>query len=193
MLVLQRLTIVHVAPQRCTLFSLGGAKVLLFFDICKYFNEKKCKKNDNIFIIYYEKISKFFTKFICARAFLCVYLHPKLCAFMRRTLKETHVCEYCGATFKARKGAKYCSDSCRVLAANARKAQPKAVAQPEPVLKAPVKPIFSPSERKTAPIGTISHGQKEMTADEARAQLKSFLVQAGIFAAVTYLFDIKWK
>ena len=112
---------------------------------------------------------------------------------MRRTLKETHVCEYCGATFKARKGAKYCSDSCRVLAANARKTKPKAVALPEHVAKTPAKDIFRPSERKTAPIGAVSQPQREMTAEEAKAQLKSFLVQAGIFAAVTYLFDIKWK
>ena len=112
---------------------------------------------------------------------------------MRKSLRETHVCEYCGATFKARKGAKYCSDSCRVLAANARKNGTAVKSETKPTAQAPIKPVFSRSEPRTAPIGAVSQVQSQMTAEEAKAQLKDFLIKAGLFAAVTYLFDIKWK
>lgn len=37
------------------------------------------------------------------------------------TIMESHICEYCGKEFQGRKGAKYCSSSCRGLACRARK------------------------------------------------------------------------
>jgi len=109
---------------------------------------------------------------------------------MQRTERQIHVCEYCGKTFKARKGARFCSNSCRVLAAKARK-ETKSVGTI--AKEQPIKPQNLPVARTSVPVRTISQPERVITPEQAKAELKDFLIKAGLYITLAYIFDNERK
>ena len=105
---------------------------------------------------------------------------------MQRTKRLLHTCEYCGNTFQARKGARFCSNSCRVLASKARNEQKSVGATPK---ETATKAQNVPAQRTFAPAAVNYAPAMNITPEQAKAELREFLVKAGLFVTLSYIFE----